>query len=84
MLLCIECSGIHRSIGRKTTKVKSLELDLWDESTVGFMRLLGNAFVNSVYQHSFHGEREPSFWKRKWVERAFVKAGTADPTVCIF
>jgi len=30
VLLCIECSGIHRSLGTHLSKVRSITLDIWD------------------------------------------------------
>ena len=29
MLVCIECSGIHRNLGSHISKVRSLDLDEW-------------------------------------------------------
>jgi hypothetical protein len=34
LYLCIECSGIHRSLGVHISKVRSIELDLWDPDTI--------------------------------------------------
>ncbi|KAL0481295.1 stromal membrane-associated protein [Acrasis kona] len=46
--LCIQCSGVHRSLGTHISKIKSLTLDLWTESEVASMK--GNLFVNQVYE----------------------------------
>ena len=48
MLVCLECSGIHRGLGVQTSKVRSLTLDKVDDSTVALMKALGNSFANSV------------------------------------
>ena len=34
LYLCIECSGIHRSLGVHISKERSIELDLWDKDTI--------------------------------------------------
>lgn len=42
VLLCIECSGIHRSLGVHISKVRSLTLDKWDTEMYDVMLGLGN------------------------------------------
>uniref|UniRef100_A0AAY5K2C0 Arf-GAP with coiled-coil, ANK repeat and PH domain-containing protein n=1 Tax=Esox lucius TaxID=8010 RepID=A0AAY5K2C0_ESOLU len=50
VLLCIECSGIHRSLGVHCSKVRSLTLDSWEPELLKLMCELGNSVINHIYE----------------------------------
>uniref|UniRef100_A0A7N8YAN1 Arf-GAP with coiled-coil, ANK repeat and PH domain-containing protein n=1 Tax=Mastacembelus armatus TaxID=205130 RepID=A0A7N8YAN1_9TELE len=50
VLLCIECSGIHRSLGVHCSKVRSLTLDSWEPELLKLMCELGNTVINQIYE----------------------------------
>uniref|UniRef100_A0A8C2Z0W6 Arf-GAP with coiled-coil, ANK repeat and PH domain-containing protein n=1 Tax=Cyclopterus lumpus TaxID=8103 RepID=A0A8C2Z0W6_CYCLU len=85
VLLCIECSGIHRSLGVHCSKVRSLTLDSWEPELLKLMCELGNTVINHIYEGSCEergvkkpgpssSRQEKEAWiKSKYVEKRFLK-----------
>ncbi|XP_020573257.1 ADP-ribosylation factor GTPase-activating protein AGD4-like isoform X4 [Phalaenopsis equestris] len=54
ILMCIECSGIHRNFGVHISKVRSLTLDVkvWEPVIMDLFQALGNSYCNSVWEEA--------------------------------
>lgn len=92
-LVCITCSGTHRSLGTHVSKVQSLTLDVkcWEGELLTFMTGIGNAAFNGVWEREVphgtlllrdfpedEGLRE-TFIRDKYVHRIFHRCGSIPP-----
>lgn len=85
VLLCIECSGIHRSLGTHISKVRSLTLDtsIFSPDIVELLLLIGNRVSNMVWEAKLERSLKPTtystrdqrlqFITAKYSERAYVQ-----------
>ncbi|CRG89849.1 putative ribosylation factor GTPase-activating protein cnt6 [Talaromyces islandicus] len=89
IVLCIECSGIHRSLGTHISKVRSLTLDVnsFSNDIVEILLQVGNRVSNMVWEATLDQSQKPQpqssreqrlkFITAKYSDRAYVQPLTA-------
>lgn len=78
ILVCIECSGVHRQLGSHISRVRSLELDEWPAGHIAVMTALGNRLANSVLEDRLPPNRKPGPVGSQKEKEAFIIAKYKD------
>ena len=61
LFVCLNCSGVHRSLGTHLSKVRSTTLDTWLPEQVEFISKLGNVRANAFWEARLpRGFRRPT------------------------
>nr|XP_054378222.1 arf-GAP with GTPase, ANK repeat and PH domain-containing protein 9 isoform X1 [Pongo abelii] len=87
VLMCIECSGIHRSLGTRLSRVRSLDLDDWPVELMKVMLSIGNDLANSIWEGSSQGRTKPSVEstreeKERWIHSKYEQKLFLAPLPC--
>ncbi|XP_017108744.2 centaurin-gamma-1A isoform X1 [Drosophila bipectinata] len=76
VLMCIECSGVHRNLGSHISKVRSLGLDDWPSPHLSVMLAIGNSLANSVWESNTRQRVKPTTQasreeKERWIRSKY-------------
>lgn len=92
VFLCIECAGVHRSLGVGISRVMSTEMDSWRNEWIETCSKVGNELASQYYEHCDTGNLRPDergrgctrklreIWIRaKYEYQAFAPEGIPEP-----
>jgi Arf-GAP with SH3 domain, ANK repeat and PH domain-containing protein len=80
IILCIECSGIHRSLGTHISKIRSLTLDTqsFTNDIVELLLLIGNRVSNMIWEANLDRSLKPSPQSNREQRLKFITAKYSD------
>ena len=74
VLMCIECSGVHRKLGSHISRVRSLDLDEWPPGHLAVMAAMGNLMANSLWEAKLKSGQKPNPTSTQEDKERFIMA----------
>ncbi|XVE51259.1 hypothetical protein DITRI_Ditri02bG0025600 [Diplodiscus trichospermus] len=79
IFICMQCSGVHRSLGVHISKVRSATLDTWLPEQVSFIQSTGNEKANNYWEAELPPNYDrvgiENFIRAKYEEKRWIPRG---------
>ena len=72
VLLCVDCSGIHRSLSVQISKIKSLELDNVNIDYIEILFMIKQKDINAILEEKLIKEEKPQFNSKHEFKEKFI------------
>ncbi|RHZ06486.1 hypothetical protein DYB26_010717, partial [Aphanomyces astaci] len=76
--VCIQCAGVHRNLGVKISRIKSVHMDTWSADEVALMK--GNRAANAVLEKHVAPAVKAAVNQSDWFRAAYIQAKYAAKT----